>query len=101
MVWKSPKININGSGLVDLSVDLMEVGALELSDYCKVYYILNGNGTEVLFSNNGENYDDFISLTASESAVSGDSIQIIIRIDNNSDSEKHRFDNVWITASTG
>lgn len=101
VVWFSPVIDIMGEGLVDLSVDISEVGTLEASDYINVYYILNGSGTEVLFSTNGENYDDFSSAVASENALSGSSVQIVIRIDNNADTEKHRFENVSISAATG
>ena len=101
VIWKSPIIDITGEGLVDLSVDLSEVGTMESTDYIKVYYILNGSGVETIFSNNGENFDDFTSITASENAVSGTSVQIVIRIDNNADVEKHRFENVSISAATG
>ena len=48
VVWKSPSVDISSSGLVDLSIDLSEVGTMEAGDYIKVYYILNG-GSEVLF----------------------------------------------------
>lgn len=102
VVWKSEVYDVSGLGLIDLSVDLSETGTMEAtSDYCNVYYILNGNGTEVLFSVNGENKGDFTSLTASESGLAGTSVQIIVRIDNNADSEKHRIDNVSVTSSSG
>ncbi len=101
VVWKSKLCDIDGLGLVDLSVDLSHTGTMESSDYMNVYYILNENGTELPFTTNGENPGTFTSLTASENALSGTSIQIVIRVDNNADVEKHRFDNVSVTASTG
>lgn len=101
VVWKSALYDIDGLGLVDLSVDLSHTSTMETADYINVYYILNGNGTEIAFSIHGENSGTFTSVTAEENALSGTSVQIVIRADNNADAEKHRFDNVSVTASSG
>ena len=99
-VWTSEIISISDFVDVVLQVSISEVGTLESSDYIKLYYKLDG-GTETLFNVNGDNTDDFNSLTAIQSGLSGATIQIIIKTKNNSFSEKIRFDDLTVKGVLG
>ena len=94
-VWETESIDISGYTDVNLSVDISEDGTMESADYVKVYYILDG-GAETIFETNGNNTDDFTSVTATQSGLSGSSVVIIIKVKNNASSEYHRFDNVTV-----
>lgn len=97
-IWYTNSIDISGYTDVAVEVDLQEAGSMESSDYIKVYYKLNG-GSETLFSTNGSNTDDFNSVTASQSGLNGTSLQVIIKVNNDDGSEKHRIQNVSITGT--
>lgn len=98
-IWTSPTIDISSVSYVDLSVDVAENGDSESDDYVKVYYAVDG-GAETLFTYNGENTDDFTNATAKQFYVAGSSIQIIIKVANNTGTEQHTFDNVSISEGT-
>jgi hypothetical protein len=95
-VWYSKQVDISSVTYVDLSVDVFESGDSESSDYINIYYSLDG-GVEILFSNNGENTDDFTSTSASQNQISGSTVTIIIKVANNTGTETHKFDNVSVT----
>lgn len=97
-VWTSSSIDISDYQNVSISVDLQETGSHESSDYIKLYYKLD-NGSETLFSTNGNNTDDFNSRTASQSGLNGNSLQIVIRVRNDDGGEKHRFDNIEVAGT--
>ncbi|MCJ7821131.1 MAG: hypothetical protein MUP53_07995, partial [Bacteroidales bacterium] len=93
-VWTSELINISPFSTVDLSVALQETGNLNNQDYIRVYYSINGGG-ETLFTN-GNRTGNFGSGTATASALDGNTLRIIIRVRNNSNSEYHYFDNITV-----
>lgn len=99
-IWQSEVIPISNYVDVSIEVSISEVGTHESNDYIKLYYKLD-NGSEVLFSVNGENYDDFGSKTAMQLGLSGDSIRIVIKTLNTSVSEKIRFDDVKVKGVLG
>lgn len=94
-IWMSDLIDISTVSSVDLSIDLTETGNLAGTEYIKIYYILDG-GSEVKFETNGENYDDFGSLTASHDSLYGTSVQIVVRMYNIYGTRIHTFDNVSV-----
>ncbi|MFH1319362.1 MAG: PKD domain-containing protein [Bacteroidota bacterium] len=97
VVWTSEYIDISAyPGGVDLSADLSESGGQGADDYIEIYYKLDAGG-EVLFPNNGSFWDDFGSATANATQLLGDSISIIVKIDNDDDTHYHRFDNVTVS----
>ena len=96
-IWYSPMIAISGYSNVSFSLDASEVGTLESSDIFLTEYRLNAIGPWVTASNNGNLSDDFNSLTVSQTGLSGTTLEIRIIINNNADSERHRFDNVLVT----
>ncbi|MBD3291251.1 hypothetical protein GF337_20790, partial [candidate division KSB1 bacterium] len=94
-IWTSESIDISGYSDVSISVDLREVGSMESSDYIRLYYKLDG-GSEILFSINGDNTDDFTNATAEQTGLNGNDLVIVIRMSNSANDEKHRFDDVLV-----
>ena len=94
-VWTSEAIDISSYSNVRISMDLSETGGMEANDYIRVYYDLDGGG-ETLFEVNGDMSDDFTSAVASQTGLNGNSVVIIVRVNNNRNNERHRFDNVMV-----
>lgn len=99
-VWESERINISNYVDVVIEASISEVGSHESNDYLKLYYKLD-DGSEILFSVNGENFGDFGNLTAIQPGLSGDSLRIKIRALNTANSEKIRFDDVKVKGVSG
>ncbi|MBI2967478.1 MAG: PKD domain-containing protein [Bacteroidetes bacterium] len=97
--WTSEYIDISAFPAgVDVKVDLAEQGDLDNDDSIRVYYRIN-NGPPVLFSNNGFKVNDFTTAMASDSGLTGDSIQIIVQFDYGATSpntEIYSIDNVSV-----
>jgi hypothetical protein len=96
-VWTSEEISISGEGPVSVSVELSDNSSgLESADTIQVYYKLDG-GSETLFETNGNNNDDFGDITASQTGLTGSSLQLIIRVANNANTEIISFDNIVVS----
>jgi hypothetical protein len=95
-IWTSESIAISNYFDVQIQVSCSEVGTLEINDYIKLYYSIDG-ASETPFSTNGIVYDDFTSLTASQKFLSGSTLQIVIKTNTNSASEKIRFDDITVS----
>jgi len=95
VVWTSELILISGYVDAVVEVSISEVGQYEDDDYVKLYYKLD-HGSETLFSNHGANFDDFTNLIASQTGLSGTTLQIIIKAKNNANPEKLRFDDIIV-----
>ena len=95
-IWTSESITISGYTDVGIQVAVTESGTFESTDYVKLYYKLD-SGAETIFETNGNNVDDFTSVTASHSNLSGSTLQIIIKTKNNAGAEYLRFDDVTVT----
>ncbi|HXH19993.1 MAG TPA: SprB repeat-containing protein, partial [Chitinophagales bacterium] len=96
IIWYSSILNIAPYASITARLNASEPNGLEPVDYMRTYYKLDG-GAETYFSTNGNLTDDFGSAVVSQSALSGTTFQIVIRIQNNS-GETHLFDNVTVTA---
>ncbi len=95
-VWTTETIDISGQGTVSISVSVSDGGGgLEGSDYIRLYYKLDG-GAETLFSTNGDNSGNFGNLTASQTGLTGASLQLIVKVVNGANTEFIAFDNVQV-----
>jgi hypothetical protein len=94
-IWYSESIDISAYSNVRISMDLSETGGMEANDYIRVYYNLDGGG-ETLFETNGDMSDDFTSAVASQTGLNGNSVVIVVKVNNNANNERHRFDNVLV-----
>ncbi len=93
-VFTTQSIDISSYSSVTLSVDVSEDGNSEEEDYINVYYRLDG-GAETGFNTNGNNDANFTSATAT-ATVSGNAVEIIIRVRNSSNGEQHRIENIVV-----
>ncbi len=95
--WSSPAIDIAGFDSLTLSIDLLEVGAMESSDSIMLYYKID-NGPELELKVIA---DDFVSYILTDTALSGTGSElfVIVYAVNGADTEKHRIDNVTVKGS--
>jgi len=96
-VWTSQIINISGYANVSVSMTVHEDGDQNADDYIRVTY-----DTDLLpetnFTTNGNLVNDFnTTLIASQTGITGSTLVIRVRINNDDDDEIHRFDNVLVT----
>jgi hypothetical protein len=98
VIWSSRIIPVQAWLNVSLSVSLSATANMETDDYIRVYYKLNG-GAETLFQTNGNNTGNYSARNATHKGLSGNTVQIIIRIKNNASNETHAFDNVVVSGS--
>ena len=100
--WTSQVINIAAftSG-VNLSADLFQAGTMDPNDTIFVSYSLNG-GPLIPFATNGFLAANFTSAIASQPSITGNTVQIVIRVHYDAASpasEIYRFDNVFVDAN--
>jgi hypothetical protein len=107
--WHSGIIDISGKSNVVISVNLRSETAsssdhFESDDYIRVYYKLNG-GAEVLVYDDaagiGNTTNSAASTIVSSAALSGSTLQVIIKARNSDKTERYFFDNVKLTGSAG
>ncbi|MEO1097033.1 MAG: T9SS type A sorting domain-containing protein [Bacteroidota bacterium] len=92
--WLSETIDISAFASVQVFVDYAEVGTLENNDLIRLYYVLDGVRTQfAIFRNDFGN----VFQTASSPQISGNTLQVVARIRNNSDDELIAIDNITIT----
>ncbi len=100
-VWRSEVMNISSfPDGVDISMDAYEMGDFESNDYIRFYYRVNG-GSEVLIRNLTDDFNFtgnmFTPTPVSVSGVTGNMVQIVVRMRNNDGvNEGHGFDNVYV-----
>jgi len=97
-IWLTQTIDISAYTNVGITIDASEPGTMEISDYIRFYYRLNG-GAETLFSQNGNLSDDFTSAQAAQSGLYGSNLHVIVKVNNSADDERHRFDTVLVTGA--
>jgi len=96
-VWISTNIDISTYSSVSAEVDIDYVGIMEGGDYIRTYYSING-GTETLFEENGNPTNNFPApVVAKQDKLSGSTLSIIIRCNNNAASEEYYFDNIKVS----
>ena len=93
VVWRSPVISGTFPSL-NISAALSSAGALDASDYLRVFYRLNG-GAETLLTNGNQTGAITGTVTATATGLNvTSSIQLVIRARNNAAGEIYRFDNI-------
>ncbi|OQP48223.1 hypothetical protein A4D02_05760 [Niastella koreensis] len=106
-IWTSQAIDISNKTNVSFSVDLRSElastsDAFETADYVRVYYKLNG-GAETLayedLAGIGSTTNTTGSMTFTSAALSGNTLQIIIKTSNSDPTERYFFDNVKLSGS--
>ncbi|MBI1182950.1 T9SS type A sorting domain-containing protein [bacterium] len=96
--WESPEIDINCYDNIKISVDVAESGNIWSYEYYYVEYKID-NGSWTVFETNGSKYNDFNSVVATQSSLSGAKLYLRFRAYNTSTSRQHRFSNISITGS--
>jgi len=106
-VWTSGVVDISGKSSVVISANLRSEtastnDAFESDDYMRVYYKLNG-GAEVLVYDDaagiGNTTTGTASTTVSSAAISGNTLQVIIKARNSDPTERYYFDDVKLTGA--
>lgn len=88
-------IEIGGYTDVSISVDISETGNLEGVDYIQLQYSVDG-GAWTDFATNGYINNDFTSAVASQTGLSGNTLQIQIIMYNNATNENYFADNIIV-----
>ncbi|MCF8405841.1 MAG: T9SS type A sorting domain-containing protein [Bacteroidales bacterium] len=88
-------IDISAYTDVSISFYLSEIGSLDNDDYFRVYYVLDG-GSETLFETNGQLINDFGNVFVSQTGLNGNSLSIVIRMDNDEDGEAYIVDKLFV-----
>jgi hypothetical protein len=91
-------IDISQFGNVSISAAVSESGSLENDDRIQLFYSING-GAYQHFATNGNRADDFTSMTASQTGLSGSLLQIKIIADNDAGDEYYRVDDLLVTGT--
>lgn len=99
--WITGKIPIYGYTGVGISIDIAEKGTLEWNDYMLLFYSITDTISEnrnwTLFD---YRFNDFGKAESEISGLSGGYLSLGIVIRNDSNNERHGFDNVLVTAAT-
>ncbi|MCD6354236.1 MAG: lamin tail domain-containing protein, partial [Prolixibacteraceae bacterium] len=101
VVWRSSIIDISSFKQVSIQLTAYETGsgANQQNKYLKAFYKLNG-GDEILFGKNGENIGNWGSNLAQQSALTGQTLQIIVYMENHYSNDKVTLDEVVVTGET-
>lgn len=96
-IWKSTQISLAGFRNITVKINLSETGSGSnaASKYIRVYYRID-DAPEVLFAENGEMSGDFGSALAQQTGLSGEQIQIIIRMNSSYSSDKLIIDTILV-----
>lgn len=97
--WTSQIFDISFYNNVSVSIQGMESGNCEGSDYLRFQYRLNNTGGWSTFSSNGTMSGNFTSRTATQSNINANQLQIRVLFRNNNNGEYHRIDNVVVRGS--
>lgn len=96
MIWTSESVDISAHGNVALSISLSEAGDLYGTEYLRCYYRLDG-GAETQFDANGDMTGNFDAVTASQSGLSGSTLQVIVKANSSDGTHILTFDTVTVT----
>ena len=96
-VWESRSIDISSFSNCSISILASETGSsTSSSKYIQFFYILDNN-EEIPFRTNGDNIGNWGSVTASETGINGDSLVLVVKMNNSLSSNKVYFDDINIT----
>ena len=97
-VWTSKPINISGYVNVSVTMNIAEDGDPDSDDYIRITY-----DTDLLLETNfsspsgGQINDNFGTSTATQTGITGNTLVIRVRINNDESDQIHRFDNIVVT----
>jgi len=96
-VWRSEWIHISGEDNIECRLIAKETGSGKTVEnkYIDVYYRLNG-GSELLFETNGHNAGNWGEAEVSQTGLTGDSLQIVIRLKTTYASDKIIVDEILV-----
>lgn len=97
-VWRSQVIDISADPTVTISGDFFECGNMEATDYVRAFYSINGGPEIQWFDLTDDGAIDCTVNNAIQAGLAGNTIQIIVRM-NNGNSEIHRFDNINVNGA--
>ncbi|MBK6267345.1 PKD domain-containing protein, partial [Marivirga sp. S37H4] len=106
-IWMSEVIDISGINDVTISADLKSATAssndyFESEDYIRAYYKIDGGAEILIFENNGglNGANNSTSTKSIESGpFNGNTVQVILRVNNSHSTEKYYFDNIAVKGS--
>lgn len=104
-IWKSPVIGISGFTNLALSLDAIENGNHESSDYFDVFYSIDGGPETLVADFNGLGsavhtlIDDWSPQTVTISGFTGSTLQVVVHMKNSANDENLILDNVQVTGS--
>ncbi|WP_353778365.1 choice-of-anchor J domain-containing protein [Winogradskyella sp. 3972H.M.0a.05] len=99
-IWFSPSIDISTYTSVDFSMDISENGGLgndtlENGDTVTIEYRIDG-GAWTEASTNGSVSNDYDPFVASQTGLSGSTLELRVRMENGSGNERQRLDNIEV-----
>ena len=95
-IWYSPSVNIADYNDVSISISASESGGLENVDIINSEYRVDG-GPWSYFTTNGQQSNDFGSMTISQSGLSGSIVEIRVTINVDQSNEQIRIDDIKVT----
>ena len=95
-IWYSPSVNIADYSDVSISINASESGGLENVDIINSEYRVDG-GPWSYFTTNGQKFNDFGSITISQSGLSGSIVEIRVTINVDQSNEQIRIDDIKVT----
>lgn len=96
-VWKSKIIDISGYSDVNISILLAETGSsTNTNKYIRAYYVIDGS-SENLLEINADNEGNWGSSDASQSNISGSTLELIIRMNNPNSGDLVYLDNILVS----
>jgi len=98
VIWYSEQINISDFKNVSVKLQASETGggANENNKYLKAYFLLD-KSEQLPFQTNGENLGNWGSNTAEQTGLAGDSLQIVVYINNHYASDKVILDELVVS----
>jgi len=98
VIWYSEQINISDFKNVSVKLQASETGggANENNKYLKAYFLLD-KSEQLPFQTNGENLGNWGSNTAEQTGLEGDSLQIVVYINNHYASDKVILDELVVS----
>ena len=99
ITWQSEWIRISGFQNVEIRLEASETGSSTSTSnkYLKAFFRMN-TGIETLFATNGENTGNWGTAVSMQSGISGDSVQIVVKIANQYSSDKVILDHISVKA---
>ncbi|MBX2963465.1 MAG: gliding motility-associated C-terminal domain-containing protein [Cyclobacteriaceae bacterium] len=99
LVWRSPSINITAQPNVRISIQLAEFGPMSGAEYIRAFYRINGGAEVLLGEIVGNGAVDGAFNTFTVSGLTGNSLEVVVRVLNVLNNQIHRFDNIFVSSA--